>query len=443
MTYNIEHTARLIAPKEFDTFKRENNKLGDGIHVVWGIKENKTSIQTIRFDKNKYSAKEAKTWLSDHNYNPIEWEVAAGESAMDYDETNLIGDCIPLIEKVNNANIMDIKIIEPGWGSTGYYKEEALKRDAGKYTSGTKMFWNHPTESEDKERPERDLNDLAGVLITDGYYDESGKKGKGVYARAAVFNNFKSAISEIHDHIGLSHIAKGVGKKGEAEGKKGVIIEGINEVKSVDFVTQAGAGGAIVKMFESLRNKQEDETNKPQKGGSKEEVMSETEKTELENLRKAKAENDTKITESQKQIDESKKQIEAMNAEIAKLQESDRKTRAKEIAIKELETSKLPKPAQLRIAESVSQNPPVKDGVIDLDTFKTILKESIESEQKYLSEIITSTGAKITGMGESKTDKPDAEADRKKLRETWKSKYVREGKTAQEAEKLVALALGE
>jgi len=305
------------------------------------------------------------------------------------------------------------------------------------------MFWNHPTESEDKERPERNLNDLAGVLITDGYYDESGKKGKGVYARAAVFNNFKSAISEIHDHIGLSHIAKGVGKKGEAEGKKGVIIEGINEVKSVDFVTQAGAGGAIVKMFESLRNKQEDETNKPQKGGSEEEVMSETEKTELENLRKAKAENDTKITESQKQIDESKKQIEAMNAEIAKLQESDRKTRAKEIAIKELETSKLPKPAQLRIAESVSQNPPVKDGVIDLDTFKTILKESIESEQKYLSEIITSTGAKITGMGESKPDKPDAEADRKKLRETWKSKYVREGKTAQEAEKLVALALGE
>jgi len=25
------------------------------------------------------------------------------------------------------------------------------------------MFWNHPSKSDEKERPERDLRDLAGV----------------------------------------------------------------------------------------------------------------------------------------------------------------------------------------------------------------------------------------------------------------------------------------
>ncbi len=80
MPYPNEHAARLKAPGKYVRFRRENDKFGKGIHVIWGVtKEEKTELQSIRFDSKKFTVKEAKAWLKDHDYKPILFEPASGK----------------------------------------------------------------------------------------------------------------------------------------------------------------------------------------------------------------------------------------------------------------------------------------------------------------------------------------------------------------------------
>lgn len=60
--YPNEHAARL-EPAKYDSFARVNDAFGDGIDAIYGIKEGVSELQAIRFDKDKYTAEEAKQWL--------------------------------------------------------------------------------------------------------------------------------------------------------------------------------------------------------------------------------------------------------------------------------------------------------------------------------------------------------------------------------------------
>lgn len=86
MPSTTEHTARISDPSKYDKFRRENDKFGKGIDVVWGILSNgKTEVQSIRFDANKFTSAEARKWLKDHDYKPLEF-VAASDDKAEYDD---------------------------------------------------------------------------------------------------------------------------------------------------------------------------------------------------------------------------------------------------------------------------------------------------------------------------------------------------------------------
>lgn len=139
-----------------------------------------------------------------------------------------------------------IRIISPGWGSSGYYSPSVLEKAAPLYKSGTKMFLNHPTRSEAKERPERDLNQLAGYLSTDAKYERNGAYGPGLYADAKLMPGQVDFIKSAAPVIGISHYCEGKTTHGTAEGRSGPIVEAIMAVHSVDIVTTPGRGGAII-----------------------------------------------------------------------------------------------------------------------------------------------------------------------------------------------------
>ena len=40
MPFPNEHSARLHNPAIYEKIRRENNKFGQGVHVIWGIKKN-------------------------------------------------------------------------------------------------------------------------------------------------------------------------------------------------------------------------------------------------------------------------------------------------------------------------------------------------------------------------------------------------------------------
>lgn len=168
---------------------------------------------------------------------------------------SLDGEFVALREKaLRRDGTASLRLIGPGWGSSGYYPVETLQRDGPQvFRAGTKMYWNHPTMAEESERPEGDLRDLAAVLVSDARWEEAGAAGPGLYADAKVFGQYSQAVEELAPHIGVSIRASGRATTGEVEGRKGPIISALTAARSVDFVTEPGAGGRIVALFEAAR----------------------------------------------------------------------------------------------------------------------------------------------------------------------------------------------
>lgn len=145
---------------------------------------------------------------------------------------------------------MRIKLIDAGWGSSGYYSPAVLAEAAknGVFPAGTHMYADHPSASEAMDRPERSVKDLAAVTTTPATFADGG-----LYAEAQVFTPFREILAEKRDAIGVSIRAAGTAEHGEAEGRTGPIITSLTEGISVDFVTRAGRGGQIVEVLESAR----------------------------------------------------------------------------------------------------------------------------------------------------------------------------------------------
>ena len=80
--YENEHAARIEDPGKYDEFRRKNNHFKDGVHAIFGIIEKpkrKAELQSIRFDKNKYTVAEAKKWLKDNDIKYTRFEPAKGK----------------------------------------------------------------------------------------------------------------------------------------------------------------------------------------------------------------------------------------------------------------------------------------------------------------------------------------------------------------------------
>jgi hypothetical protein len=265
-----------------------------------------------------------------------------------------------------------IKLIQPGWGSSGYYSDDLLEADGPKaFGKGTKMYWNHQTEAQEYERPEGDLRDLAGELLEDARWLPEGPDGKGLYAQAKVFSEFSDRVNELAPHIGVSIRAYGKASEGEAEGQSGTIIDSLSWGQSVDYVTEPGAGGKVLELFESAGRRRE--------GNMESKELTEA-KAQTQRAREALAVRD-----------------------------------AKDIVTKALGESELPEPTRKRLVESLSGNVELTDkGELDTEALATAVTEAIETEAAYLTEL---GAGSVRGMGHSSAATTDVTAQREELAE--------------------------
>lgn len=97
--YPNEHAARLRDPSRYDSFRRVNDEFGEGIDAIYGIIDNTSELQAIRFDKNRFTPQQARQWLDDNDFEPIEFEEAMEERKAipithrsDYMETEVVDD---------------------------------------------------------------------------------------------------------------------------------------------------------------------------------------------------------------------------------------------------------------------------------------------------------------------------------------------------------------
>lgn len=136
--------------------------------------------------------------------------------------------------------------IKPGFGNSRdgfFYPSKTLREavEAGVF-NGRKMFRDHPTRAAEKELPERSTDRWIGT-VKETTWDERTDRPRSkvrVYDQAA-YQRFKDAPEE----IAFSILGGGTARSGRVQGREARIVESLAKIRSVDWVTEAGAGGAI------------------------------------------------------------------------------------------------------------------------------------------------------------------------------------------------------
>jgi len=104
MPYPNEHSARMNEPGKYDTFARKN--IAPGLDIILGIKDGKSETQAYRFNKDKFTAEEARKWLDDHKEKPLSFEPAASP-----DEKKMSDEYCPAVDFSDKLFSLDDKVI--------------------------------------------------------------------------------------------------------------------------------------------------------------------------------------------------------------------------------------------------------------------------------------------------------------------------------------------
>ena len=279
--------------------------------------------------------------------------------------------------KESSITTIPVKLIAPGWGSMGFYGKDVLQRDGPSiFKKGTPMMWNHATESEDQQRPEGDLNNMAAILTEDAHWEDKGAKGPGLYSKAKVFSDYATQVAEKGPHIGVSINAAVRAHEGTIEGRTGRIVDKFVHAYSTDFVTKAGAGGApIVPVQEADRGNSNKETTM---------ARTDEEFTTLESERNT------------------------LKSQLSNLLLRDQRRTAFDAVSAVLEKAEVP--FSKKLLERACESPAFKDGKLDETWAEGVVKDFSESE----------TGA-VTGLGGG-DKRIDTEAYDKRITESLQGK---------------------
>ena len=191
--YPNEHAARLKDPGQYDTLRRVNDEGGPGIDFIYGIKEGTSEIQAIRFRSSQYTSAEARAWLSEHDFDPIEFEEATGDGEADRSQI--------LEGKYQRAELTEFDAIEDRTFEFPFSSEYPVARYFGN------EILSHEPKAADLSR----LNDSAPLLfnhnpdrvigvVERAYID--GKRRRG-YARVRFSRNAfaQEILSDVKDGI--------------------------------------------------------------------------------------------------------------------------------------------------------------------------------------------------------------------------------------------------
>lgn len=277
-------------------------------------------------------------------------------------------------------------------GSSGYYPAETLIRDGSKvFAKGTPIYLNHQTAEERASRPFGRVQDFAGELAEDAYYD-----GDGLYATIEVFEHHAPLVKSLANKIGISIRAQAKTVDEVINGVHVPVVKQLVKARSADFVVKAGAGGKLVSILESaLESSEEDSDNEE---GSKEN-MDEV----LEAISKLATATNERFTA----IEESLKPAEIVVEESAKVDEG----KVVELA-EALAGSALPKEAYGRVLSLHS-------------TSGKSISELIEAEEAYLN-ANRKTASEDEGIVEESSKEDDKEVEESAteiaLPSAWKTK---------------------
>lgn len=178
------------------------------------------------------------------------------------EQERLVGEA-RLIEGSANPSKKEVEldIIVEGFGNkrdNHYYGREILETAAPLF-EGAKMYVDHldPETIKKLNGNPRKVSDLGGRIV-ETWTHTTDEGSLVVRGRAKIAQNWLwEMIENDPELLGVSINAWGKSKTGTVEGRQARIVEGISKVGSVDWVTEAGAGGKVVSLVEAQLNEED------------------------------------------------------------------------------------------------------------------------------------------------------------------------------------------
>lgn len=189
-----------------------------------------------------------------HEIDFNEWQ----DPGEDYKSLDVNGHVLSISETGDVATggtkplVMEVVPVAPGWGNTrdnNYYSKEALKNDGPSVFQKVKM---HETNHKDDETNDRNW---VSTIIEVERFTENGEPIARVGVHNPLFAQKVLNLNELGllDMLECSIRGNGRARKEpfEENGRKGRYIESLTEIKTVDWVSRAGAGGRALNLTEN------------------------------------------------------------------------------------------------------------------------------------------------------------------------------------------------
>jgi len=283
---------------------------------------------------------------------------------------------------------VEVVLIEKGtnFNKKRHYPDSTIREAAPKF-NGLKMYINHPTKTEDRERPERNLKDW-GSTIVESHYDNGKAMGKIAVHDNWLRERLKDPVAR--GHIGLSINTGGRVSYGKVQGQEMQIVEQIvmrrqNGPASVDWVTEAGARGRVSRLLK--------ESNKGRKTMELHEATFEDLKKENPELLNAITESVKKSIKESGESQQKEKELKESKEKLANFEKKEKLDQQKETVTKLMEGKDLQDVTKNRILEAFSRE--LVESEIKL---KESVAAAIKTELEYLNKF-SKKGKINTGSG--------------------------------------------
>lgn len=336
------------------------------------------------------------------SYTPVEGAADATESFR-----VLACNALPLEESAYDSATgkLTMTVIKPGLNKSKarYYPASTLKRDYAVFENA-KMFADHQSEKEAKDRPEGSVNNWV-AQIKKVWPESDGT----IKAEAMVIDPpFKAKLDTLNKagllhEMGVSIRAIGEASEQEREGVTTNVVESLVAARSVDFVTYAGAGGQVEAM-ESAQQDNEidvDLVTEAVLRKRRPDLIRLVEKHAQETTMKSV---EQQLQESQTQLATLTKENTELKTKFAEAQKATAKATVAAELTKQLTESKLPQISQDRIRKQFAEADKV-DGI----------KEAIAEEVEYLKKVgATNRAPAPKNMGAAANGTAQESEDKKK-----------------------------
>ncbi len=362
--------------------------------------------------------------VAEHNIPKAVMEVEPME--------RVIGREIVMIEEgaFDKKGELDITIIKPGFNTSKsrYYEKAMLARDK-KIFENLNMYADHPTESEQRERPERSVRNIVARtgMVTEGRDGELRTRAKIV---APWFKERCALMAEqgLLNTLGVSIVAIGEGIKKEIEGTPTRLIERLVKGRSVDIVTDAGAGG-FVECFESDDHDEDlndiELVDADRLAEARPDLIEIIEANTRDKLAKENPDMSVELKKEVADLTEANEGLTATNTELQEKVDATAAEAAKGEVTKLITESELPDPIKAKLTEQFKEAT-TTDGVAEAITAETTCLDALKE-----------TGV-VKGLGETKPvlDVEESEKQDKQLYEHMVERYLKEGRSQELAESM-------